>query len=619
VQVGLVAATAFALVSAAGTRPAAAPTVDTEERAAPLPLAGFDGEGPTDLTVTREWEGVTARSLLSDLAEMAGRRLEMGPGLGTQLVSVSMADADWATVARVALRADSLHGRIEGDRLIVVAGRRGPPWPEIPRELEALLGDIMGSMRGEASVSWRNPEWDGRRVSMEGTVGTRRDLRTLRTALLERRCYETGQVRCLVEPSVQRDASVNPVWRPADAAAPRPFGFRFRAGWRPAAESTVQLDDRVPVSRDIQEALAYRDLPGGIQEALGAVRTQAMNEQYPEGEEVGWFATKQARFEDGLVKLEGRAGTKELYAAYARAASEHPRFEDITLSITELSESGVDFRMQARWVPDPKVSVSLVQLVERIFGEGVLELQRISPGRRTAEGEYPLFLEAVAPSVGAARQVEAELRAAFPLGTVTSAPLDERAAGPIELKTRLVIAPGTSVSSATRMWFDAREQMLIEFRIVEFSASAYVPTDWRTVEIDGLRFAEHADSPLNTFALDLWMQQAEQAGEARIVSAPRIMVQVGEQAEIESGVPIPIEDVSATDQDAKLTRAALRVIVTPRRTAEGIVSTWTLEVADPETRLEGVALQDQTTVVTSPAAAEGRRIAIFITPNRQGR
>lgn len=76
---------------------------------------------------------------------------------------------------------------------------------------------------------------------------------------------------------------------------------------------------------------------------------------------------------------------------------------------------------------------------------------------------------------------------------------------------------------------------------------------------------------LNTFALDLAISAAEQRGRARIISAPRIMVQNNEEAEIESGVQIPIVNTTATEIEVTFVSASLKLAVQPQITADGTI------------------------------------------------
>ena len=76
---------------------------------------------------------------------------------------------------------------------------------------------------------------------------------------------------------------------------------------------------------------------------------------------------------------------------------------------------------------------------------------------------------------------------------------------------------------------------------------------------------------LNTFSLDLAISAAEQRGRARIISAPRIMVQNNEEAEIESGVQIPIVNTTATEIEVTFVSASLRLKVQPQITADDTI------------------------------------------------
>jgi type IV pilus assembly protein PilQ len=73
---------------------------------------------------------------------------------------------------------------------------------------------------------------------------------------------------------------------------------------------------------------------------------------------------------------------------------------------------------------------------------------------------------------------------------------------------------------------------------------------------------------LNTFALDVAIQALEDRGRGRIISRPMVVVQNNEEAEIESGVQIPITTTTATEIDVTFVSASLKLTVTPQITAD---------------------------------------------------
>jgi type IV pilus assembly protein PilQ len=76
---------------------------------------------------------------------------------------------------------------------------------------------------------------------------------------------------------------------------------------------------------------------------------------------------------------------------------------------------------------------------------------------------------------------------------------------------------------------------------------------------------------LNTFALDLQISAMEEQGRARVISAPRVMVQNNARAQIESGVQIPISTTTATEVDVTFIPASLKLEVEPQITADDTV------------------------------------------------
>ncbi|MEX1368144.1 MAG: type IV pilus secretin PilQ [Nannocystaceae bacterium] len=73
---------------------------------------------------------------------------------------------------------------------------------------------------------------------------------------------------------------------------------------------------------------------------------------------------------------------------------------------------------------------------------------------------------------------------------------------------------------------------------------------------------------LNT---NLRLSQAEETGEVRIISAPKIVTLDNNEAQIEQGVQIPISQVSAQGVNTRFVNATLSLRVTPHVTSEGAV------------------------------------------------
>jgi type IV pilus assembly protein PilQ len=76
---------------------------------------------------------------------------------------------------------------------------------------------------------------------------------------------------------------------------------------------------------------------------------------------------------------------------------------------------------------------------------------------------------------------------------------------------------------------------------------------------------------LNTFTLDMMLQAAETDGLVNVISAPKIATLNNEQAEIQSGVQIPIQTVANNTVTVQFVNATLRLNVTPHVTAEGTI------------------------------------------------
>ncbi|MEO8502911.1 MAG: type IV pilus secretin PilQ [Acidobacteriota bacterium] len=76
---------------------------------------------------------------------------------------------------------------------------------------------------------------------------------------------------------------------------------------------------------------------------------------------------------------------------------------------------------------------------------------------------------------------------------------------------------------------------------------------------------------LNTFKINAQLQAAEAEGLVNVLSAPKIATLNNEQAEIQSGLQIPIQTVSNNTVTVQFVNATLRLAVTPHVTAEGTV------------------------------------------------
>lgn len=76
---------------------------------------------------------------------------------------------------------------------------------------------------------------------------------------------------------------------------------------------------------------------------------------------------------------------------------------------------------------------------------------------------------------------------------------------------------------------------------------------------------------LNTFRLDVALQAAETEGLIHILSAPKVVTLNNQQAEIQSGLQIPIQTVANNTVTVQFVNATLRLSVTPQVTAEGTI------------------------------------------------
>jgi type IV pilus assembly protein PilQ len=76
---------------------------------------------------------------------------------------------------------------------------------------------------------------------------------------------------------------------------------------------------------------------------------------------------------------------------------------------------------------------------------------------------------------------------------------------------------------------------------------------------------------LNSFNLDVTLQAAETEGLIKILSAPKVAVLNNEEANIQSGLQIPIQTVANNTVTVQFVNATLSLDVTPHVTAEGTV------------------------------------------------
>ncbi len=76
---------------------------------------------------------------------------------------------------------------------------------------------------------------------------------------------------------------------------------------------------------------------------------------------------------------------------------------------------------------------------------------------------------------------------------------------------------------------------------------------------------------LNTFQLDMALTAAESEGLVNVISAPKVATLDNEQAEIQTGLQIPIQTVANNTVSVQFVNATLRLRVTPQVTAEGTI------------------------------------------------
>jgi type IV pilus assembly protein PilQ len=93
----------------------------------------------------------------------------------------------------------------------------------------------------------------------------------------------------------------------------------------------------------------------------------------------------------------------------------------------------------------------------------------------------------------------------------------------------------------------------------------------------------HLGNVLNTFNLDVALQAAENEGLVHILSAPKVATLNNQQAEIQSGVQIPVQTIANNTVTVQYVNATLRLSVTPQVTAEGtVVMTINIEKREPQ-------------------------------------
>jgi len=102
---------------------------------------------------------------------------------------------------------------------------------------------------------------------------------------------------------------------------------------------------------------------------------------------------------------------------------------------------------------------------------------------------------------------------------------------------------------------------------------------------------------LNTFNLDFQLSAAESDGYVKIISSPRITTQNLEEANIRSGLQIPVQTVANNTVTVQYVDATLNLTVTPQITAEGTV------ILDINIRKQEAAL--------GAAVAGGTNVPIF--------
>lgn len=160
-------------------------------------------------------------------------------------------------------------------------------------------------------------------------------------------------------------------------------------------------------------------------------------------------------------------------------------------------------------------------------------------------------------------------------------------------------------------WAEDRGAVLVEVRILELTPDA--------AESLGLPAAPGPvllGEDVSTFELDQAIGGLERRGRVRVISMPRIMVQVGESAEIESGVQVPVVTTTADEIDVSFVKASLRIPLVTRLEPDGsVVVDWAAETLDPEARLQGSVPAGRTAASWMPAVSGLGRVAAWVTVN----
>src|SRR5262249_11900873 len=74
----------------------------------------------------------------------------------------------------------------------------------------------------------------------------------------------------------------------------------------------------------------------------------------------------------------------------------------------------------------------------------------------------------------------------------------------------------------------------------------------------------HLGNVLNTFNLDVALQAAENEGLVHVLSAPKVATLNNQQAQIQSGVQIPVQTIANNTVTVQYVNATLRLEVTPQ-------------------------------------------------------
>src|SRR5690606_40262406 len=102
---------------------------------------------------------------------------------------------------------------------------------------------------------------------------------------------------------------------------------------------------------------------------------------------------------------------------------------------------------------------------------------------------------------------------------------------------------------------------------------------------------------------NLRLSAAEDEGEVRIISAPKIVTLDNTQAQIEQGVQIPISQVSAAGVNTRYVNATLALRVTPHVTNEGAVL-LNVQVQKNEADFINTGARGDPTILTRQATSQ---------------